>query len=102
MRITIMIGGLFGILISLTAMLFAVVDDSYTLGNFGLLGVLGGIMGIVGSFNLKKRKNLAGALVLIGSILGLYGLWRFYLIPTILMLIPYLIVLLQKNKKQTN
>ncbi|SFL72583.1 hypothetical protein SAMN04487943_103298 [Gracilibacillus orientalis] len=100
MKVIIRIGGLLGILISLTAMLFAFVDDSYTLGNFGILAIIGSVMGIIGSFKIENKGNIDGFLIIIGIILGVYGLWVFYIIPAALMLVPYLWVLLPKLKNQ--
>ncbi|WP_010095564.1 hypothetical protein [Ornithinibacillus scapharcae] len=87
MKTVAMIGGLTGVFFSLFAMLFALVDDSYTLGNFGLLGVLGGIIGIIASFQLYKNK-FSPFLLLIAILLGFYGIFYLFLIPAILMAIP--------------
>ncbi|KGX84363.1 hypothetical protein [Pontibacillus litoralis] len=98
MRTTIIIGGLLGILISLTVMLSAIVDDSYTLGNFGILAIVGSVLAITGSFRLYNKGKLSGYFIITGCLLGIYGLWYFYTIPALLITIPYLFILLKKVK----
>lgn len=88
MKNTVMVGGLLGIVFSLAAMLFAVVDDSYTFGNFGLLAMLGSIIGVVGSFYLLKNNSMAITSIVFGCVLGVYGLSYLYIIPLVLMLFP--------------
>ncbi|WP_217588664.1 hypothetical protein [Lentibacillus saliphilus] len=87
MKITAMLGGLLGVFFSLVAMLFAVVDDSYTFGNFGLLGILGGIIAIIASFQLAKNR-IAPFLLLVAILLGVYGLSYLYILAALLMAIP--------------
>ena len=41
-----LIGGIVGLLFSIIAQLFAVIDDSYTFGNIGFLGVFSGIVAL--------------------------------------------------------
>ncbi|MFD2680928.1 hypothetical protein [Bacillus seohaeanensis] len=87
-----MTGGILGILISLTAQLFAVIDDSYTFGNIGFLGIICGIIGVIGAFQIGKNKTLATTLLVVSSFVGFYAIAAFYIIPAILMLIPALLI----------
>ncbi|MDQ0160643.1 hypothetical protein [Alkalibacillus salilacus] len=77
MKNIIRIGGLSEVLISITAILLAIVDDSYTFGNFGILAILGSILGIVGSFKTQNNGNGNGFLIVSGIALGVYGVWIF-------------------------
>ncbi|MFP7495389.1 hypothetical protein SFC66_16600 [Terribacillus saccharophilus] len=81
------VGGVFGIIASLLAMLFTLIDDSYTVGNFGLLGIAAGILGIVGAVLLNKKPKLAGALLIVAAAVGIYGVLLYFLVPGALMLI---------------
>jgi hypothetical protein len=100
MRKTAITGGVLGLIISLLAQLFAVVDDSYTFGNFGLLGIISGIVAIVGASLIKSRPVLASILLIITTITGVYGLSVFYIIPGILTLITGIYLLLKRSKQQ--
>ncbi|WP_079710254.1 hypothetical protein [Paraliobacillus ryukyuensis] len=99
MRKTAITGGVLGVIISLLVQLFAVVDDSYTFGNFGLLGIISGIVAIVGASLIKSRPMLAGILLIITTITGVYGLSVFYIIPGILTLITGIYLLFKRSKQ---
>ncbi|MFP7477477.1 hypothetical protein [Terribacillus saccharophilus] len=76
-----LIGGIIGLLFSIIAQLFAVIDDSYTFGNIGFLGMISGIVAIVCSIIANKRPMLAGWLLILTSATGFYALAGLYLIP---------------------
>jgi hypothetical protein len=84
MKKTATTGGVIGIIFSLLAQLFAVTDDSYTFGNFSLLGMASGIVAIIAASIMKKRPVLASILLIVTSITGFYGLSVLYVIPGIL------------------
>lgn len=84
MKKTATTGGVIGSIFSLLAQLFAVTDDSYTFGNFGLLGMASGIVAIIAASIMKKRPVLASILLIVTSITGFYGLSVLYVIPGIL------------------
>ncbi|PAD34245.1 hypothetical protein [Terribacillus saccharophilus] len=100
MRKTAITGGVLGLIISLLAQLFAVVDDSYTFGNFGLLGIISGIVAIVGASLIKRRPVLASILLIITTVTGIYGLSVFYIIPGILTLITGIYLLFKRSNRQ--
>lgn len=92
MKTMAIIGGIVGSLISLLAMLFAIVDDSYTFGNIGLLGIVSGIIGIYGGLTLFKNNMTGSMLLLLSTVLGIVSISFLYAIPAILMLTPVLYV----------
>lgn len=89
MKKSAMLGGALGILISVIAQLFAVVDDSYTIGNIGFLGMLSGVIGVIAGYQINKKNDVALIGLGIAIILGTIALSFLYLIPTILMIIPF-------------
>ena len=80
------IGGVLGILISITAQLFAVIDDSYTFGNIWFLGVFAGMLSIIGAAMLNKNKKMGSILLIVSSIIGYYGIGFLYLLPGLITL----------------
>lgn len=102
MRIVALIGGILGLLISIVAQLFAVIDDSYTFGNIGFLGMLSGIVAIVCSLNVNKRPSLAGWLLILTTATGVYALSGLYLIPGTLTLMAGINILGRRNDNKTS
>jgi hypothetical protein len=93
-------GGILGLLISLAAQLFAVIDDSYTFGNIGFLGVLSGIIALVCSFFLNKASLLSSWLLILTSLTGIIALSGLYLIPGTMTLLAGLYTLGRKNQSK--
>ncbi|APC48844.1 hypothetical protein [Virgibacillus halodenitrificans] len=98
MKTIAMLGGLLGIIISLTAQLFAIIDDSYTFGNIGFLGVLSGIIGIIGAFQVNRNNKLAAIILISSAILGFISISYLYILPATLVLISS--VFAAKNIKE--
>lgn len=98
MKTTAMIGGLLGIIISLTAQFFAIIDDSYTFGNIGVLGVLSGAIGIIGAFQLNRNNKLAAVILISSIILGVISISFLYILPAILVLNPTVYAAKNRNK----
>jgi|SRR5690625_3401149 len=94
------IGGLLGIIISLFLQLFAVIDDSYSFGNFGILGILCGVLGTYSSFIIERKSSLALGFLFISVVGGFYAISFFYMIPAILMVIPSLIINSKMNHEK--
>ncbi|MBY7142951.1 hypothetical protein KFZ56_07740 [Virgibacillus sp. NKC19-3] len=92
MRKLAILGGVLGVVISLATQLFAVIDDSYTIGNSGLLGALAGVIGIVCGYQMDKKTDFALIGLGIAIILGTVALSFLYLIPTVLMMIPFVYI----------
>lgn len=92
LRKTAMLGGVLGVVISLAAQLFAVIDDAYTIGNIGFLGTLGGVVGIVGGYQIDKKTDFALIGLGLAIVFGTIALSFLYLIPTILMIIPFVYI----------
>ena len=97
-----LIGGILGLLISVIAQLFAVIDDSYTFGNIGFLGMLSGIVAIVCSFNVNKRPIVSGWLLILTSVTGVYALSFLYSIPGLLTLLAGIYMLARRNENRTS
>ncbi|UJL47479.1 hypothetical protein KFZ58_06275 [Virgibacillus sp. NKC19-16] len=89
---TAILGGVLGIVISLAAQLFAVMDNAYTIGNIGLLGALAGVIGIVSGYQIDKRTDFSLIGLGLAIILGTIALSFLYLIPTVLMIIPFVYI----------
>ncbi|MFS0562461.1 hypothetical protein AB1K91_17115 [Terribacillus sp. 179-K 1B1 HS] len=81
------VGSIFGIIASLLAMFFTLIDDSYTVGNFGLLGIAAGILGIIAAILIERKPVLAGILLIVAAAVGIYGVLLYFLVPGVLMLI---------------
>lgn len=81
---TALIGGILGFLISLLAQLFAVIDDSYTFGNIGILGMLSGMIGVIGAHGVKKEKAWYPYLLIGASIAGFISISFLYAVPALL------------------
>ncbi|SDD57498.1 hypothetical protein SAMN05421663_11420 [Terribacillus halophilus] len=81
------VGSIFGIIASLLAMFFTLIDDSYTVGNFGLLGIAAGILGIIAAILIERKPMLAGFLLIVAAAVGIYGVLLYFLVPGALMLI---------------
>ncbi|PAD36663.1 hypothetical protein [Terribacillus saccharophilus] len=97
-----LIGGIIGLLFSIIAQLFAVIDDSYTFGNIGFLGMISGITAIVCSLILNKRPLLAGWLLILATATGVYALAGLYLIPGTMTLIAGINTLGRRNENGTS
>ncbi|WP_102707063.1 hypothetical protein [Terribacillus saccharophilus] len=97
-----LIGGIVGLLFSIIAQLFAVIDDSYTFGNIWFLGVFSGIVAIVCSFLVSKRSLLAGWLLILTSATGFYALAGLYLIPGAMTLLAGIYTLSRRNNNGTS
>ena len=87
MRLTAMIAGLLGILVSLTAQLFAVIDDSYTFGSIGFLGIFSGVLGVIASFQVSKNNKKATILLVISLLCGIVAISYLYALPALLQII---------------
>ncbi|SNZ10146.1 hypothetical protein SAMN05421503_1559 [Terribacillus aidingensis] len=98
MKYVALTGGILGFLISLAAQLFAVIDDSYTFGNIGFLGMLSGIIAVVCSFFLNKEPLWSGWLLILTSVSGVYALSGLYLIPGTMALLAGLHTLGRRNQ----
>jgi hypothetical protein len=98
MKYIALIGGILGLLVSLVAQLFAVIDDSYTFGNIGFLGMLSGIIAIISSFFVTKKPIMSGSLLILTSISGVYALSFLYLIPSTMTLLAGVYTLGRKNQ----
>nr|WP_172688847.1 hypothetical protein [Bacillus subtilis]APB62360.1 hypothetical protein pBS72_0910 [Bacillus subtilis] len=85
--------GVLGVLFSVLAQLFAVIDDSYTVGNIWFVGVLAGILTMLASTQINKKPTNV-ILLIISSVLGLLGTGIVYIIPTL-----FNIILLYKLSK---
>jgi hypothetical protein len=89
-------GGILGVIFPLFAQLFAVIDDSYTFGNIGFLGIISGVLALIGAFQINKNGKRAGIMLIISSLLGYYSVANIYLIPGLLTLIAGILVLEKK------
>lgn len=83
MKKMIVFSGILGLIFAVLAQLFAVTDDSYTLGDIWFLGVLAGILTMITSMQINK-KNACIILLIISSFLGIIGTGTVYSIPTVL------------------
>ncbi|MEC5423808.1 hypothetical protein QGM71_09925 [Virgibacillus sp. C22-A2] len=83
------LGGVLGVVLSLLAQLFALIDDSYTFGNIGFLGIFSGVLGIIAGFQINKNTSFALIGLGIAILLGTIALSFLYFIPTVLMAIPF-------------
>ncbi|PFG05291.1 hypothetical protein [Bacillus sp. es.034] len=92
-------GGLLGIILPLFAQLFAMIDDSYTFGNIGFLGVISGIVALIGAFQINKKSKLAVSLLIISSLVGYYSVAIFYLVPAIITIIAGVLLLFKINRE---
>ncbi|WP_433747556.1 hypothetical protein [Falsibacillus pallidus] len=95
MKVLGMVGGLLGIVLSLFCMLFAIVDDSYTFGNIGLLGVLAGIIAVIVSF---RNRRSSGIWLLVTAGMGIIGLAIFYTLPAVLQVIAGVVMIKRDGK----
>lgn len=93
-----LIGGIIGLLFSIIAQLFAVIDDSYTFGNIGFLGVFSGVVAIVCFFYVNKNPLLAGWLLILTTATGVYALAGLYLIPGTMTLLAGIHTLSKRNE----
>ncbi|GLI90626.1 hypothetical protein [Bacillus subtilis] len=85
--------GVLGVFFSVLAQLFAVIDDSFTVGNIWFVGVLAGILTMIASIQINKKPTNV-ILLIISSVLGLLGTGIVYIIPTL-----FNIILLYKLSK---
>ncbi|HFR4168331.1 hypothetical protein [Bacillus cereus] len=81
------LAAILGLIITLIAQLFAIIDDSYTFGNIWFLGVLSSVVGLIGSLLIYKNKNMGILILSISIVLGVISISYLYLIPAILQLI---------------
>lgn len=81
------LAAILGLIITLIAQLFAIIDDSYTFGNIWFLGVLSSIVGLIGSLLIYKNKSMGILILSISIVLGIISISYLYLIPAILQLI---------------
>ncbi|QXE03241.1 hypothetical protein [Terribacillus sp. DMT04] len=98
MKYLALIGGMLGLLVSLAAQLFAVIDDSYTFGNIGFLGMLSGITAAISSFYVTKKPMISGTLLILTSITGIYALAFLSLIPSTMILLAGMYTLDRSNQ----
>ncbi|WP_102027729.1 hypothetical protein [Salirhabdus sp. Marseille-P4669] len=96
MKTLAIVGGVVGIVISLFCQLFAIIDDSYTFGNIGFLGVISGIIAIIGANLMKRNKKYASFLLFLSCVTGIIAISYFYILPSLLTVIS--LVLLIKSK----
>jgi len=87
MKTVAIVGGIFGIIASILSMFFTLIENTYTVGNFGLLGIAAGILGIVAAFLLERNAVLGGVLLIVAAAVGIYGVLLYFLMPGALMLI---------------
>ncbi|MEX3914379.1 hypothetical protein AB4672_21640 [Bacillus paralicheniformis] len=83
MKKMIVFSGILGVFFAVLAQLFAIIDDSYTLGNIWFLGVLAGILTLITSMQINKKSTCI-ILLIISSFIGIIGTGIVYTIPTIL------------------
>lgn len=81
------LAAILGLIITLIAQLFAIIDDSYAFGNIWFLGVLSSVVGLIGSLLIYKNKNMGILILSISIVLGVISISYLYLIPAILQLI---------------
>lgn len=92
------VGGIFGIIASLLAMFFTLIENTYTVGNFGLLGIAAGILGIIAAVLLNKKPVLAGVLLILAAAVGIYGVLLYFFVPAALMLIAAFVKMSHKRE----
>ncbi|MFB1100767.1 hypothetical protein [Terribacillus sp. JSM ZJ617] len=92
------VGGIFGIIASLLAMFFTLIENTYTVGNFGLLGIAAGILGIIAAVLLNKKPVLAGVLLIVAAAVGIYGVLLYFFVPAALMLIAAFVKMSRKRE----
>ncbi|PAF16522.1 hypothetical protein CHH69_11470 [Terribacillus saccharophilus] len=99
MKTIAIVGGIFGIIASLLAMFFTLIENTYTVGNFGLLGIAAGILGIIAAFLLDRKSVLAGVLLIVAAAVGIYAVLLYFLLPGVLMLIAAFVKMTRKGSR---
>ena len=98
-----LIGGIFGILSGITALLvggaFGALgaSDSGTIVGGGVAAIIVSIMGIVGGIIAKNKAKLGGILMIIASVIGFISIFVFYILPGVLLLIGGIMCLARKD-----
>ncbi|SET14690.1 hypothetical protein SAMN05216389_10642 [Oceanobacillus limi] len=99
MRTLATLSGVLGIVISLFCQLFAIIDDSYTFGNIGFLGVISGVIAIVGANLMKRNKKYAASLLLVSCVTGIIAISYFYILPSLFTVFPLVTLIRSKENK---
>ncbi|HLR79548.1 MAG TPA: DUF4064 domain-containing protein [Bacillota bacterium] len=103
-----LIGGLFGFLGAILALLIGGVDSAFNeSGTSDIIGLgwgafLFSTLAIIGSVVVRSKPKLGGVFLLIAAIGGLISISMFYLIPAILLAIAGIMAFVRKDKTKTD
>lgn len=101
------IGGIFGILASIFAMVFGGLGSAFgaegadQIVGLGFAAMLFSIVGIIGGSISKSKKKLAGWMLLISGVAGFICISLFFIISGILFIVAGLMGILSKSKVNT-
>ncbi len=99
------IGGVFGILASILAMVFGGIGSAFgaegsnEIVGLGFAAMLFSVLGIIGGSISKSKKKLAGYLLLISGVAGFICISLFYIISGILFIVSGLMGIFAKINK---
>ncbi|SNZ17975.1 hypothetical protein SAMN05421503_3423 [Terribacillus aidingensis] len=98
MKVVGTVGGIFGIIASLLAMFLTLIESTYTVGNFGILGIAAGVLGIIAALLLDKKPIIGGVLLIGATAIGIYAVLLYFLLPGALMVIAAIIKMSQRDQ----
>ena len=102
-----LIGGIFGILSGITALLVGGVFGAFnasgsgTIMGGGIVAIIVSIVGIVSGIIAKSKAKLGGILMLLSGIIGFISIFVFYILPGVLLIIGGIMCLVKKSKSPT-
>ncbi|TDQ37210.1 hypothetical protein [Aureibacillus halotolerans] len=99
MELTMVCGGILGVLASFYAVFFSLVSDSYGVGSVWFVGVFGGILGIIGGIAIAKGYKQGFWLVSLSVIVGALGIGAIYIVPASLQLTGCLLWRIRFNER---
>jgi hypothetical protein len=104
-----LIGGILGFIIIFSIMGFISAGDvilgtegsetSQSLISSGWWGILFSIIGIVGASIVKNKTKVAGWMMIVAAVGGIFSAGLFFLLPFVLLIIAGLMALIKKGKK---
>ncbi|NGZ73906.1 DUF4064 domain-containing protein [Saccharibacillus alkalitolerans] len=101
-----LVGGIFGIIAAIVAMLIGGVDAAFSesgtsqITGLAVSALLFSILGIIGSAFSKSKPKLAGWLMLISGIAGFISISMFYILSGVLLIVAGFMGIFSKKKNK--
>lgn len=99
-----LVGGIFGIIAAIVAMMIGGLDAAFSetgtsdISTFAIVALLVSIVGIVGSAFSKSKPKLAGWLMLISAFVGFMSISMAYVLPGVLLAVAGFMGIFSRKK----